>query len=137
MNFLEAPKTRHREINMIPLINIVFLLLIFFILTSTFRTVDPIDHQIPEASSGKTGVVTEAILTLEADGAITLDGEPFTQAELGSVLGDMAAAGKSKLLIKVAQLASISMLRDVMASAEAAGFGEILLATRRASASNP
>lgn len=42
-----------REINMIPLINLVFLLLIFFLVSGTIEEFDVIPLEIPVADSGK------------------------------------------------------------------------------------
>lgn len=131
MKFEGAPRHRQHAINMVPLINIVFLLLIFFILTSTFRTIDPIDHQLPEADSSEPGVAVQAVLTVAADGELTIDGEPVARGNLPATFRATVAAEKTTLLIKVAQLATISMLRDVMDEAKVAGFEQVLLATRR------
>lgn len=137
MKFLEAKRRRHHAINMIPLINIVFLLLIFFILTSTFRTIDPIDQQLPEADSGESGVPIEVIVTVAADGELAIDGEPVRRAALPAAFGTLVAEQRTRLLIKVAQLASVAMLRDVMEAANAAGFEQVVLATRQALTDEP
>ena len=137
MKFEGAPRHRQHAINMIPLINIVFLLLIFFILTSTFRTVDPIDHQLPEAQSSEPGVAAQAVLTVAADGALTIDGEPVARDGLPAMFRAAVTEEKTTLLVKVAQLATISMLQEVMDEAKAAGFQEILLATRRTESDAP
>ena len=132
MKFEGAPRHRQHAINMVPLINIVFLLLIFFILTSTFRTID-----LPEADSSEPGVAVEAVLTVAADGELTIDGEPVARGSLPATFRAAVAADKTTLLIKVAQLATISMLRDVMDEAKVAGFDQVLLATRRAELEAP
>ena len=137
MKFEGAPRHRQHAINMIPLINIVFLLLIFFILTSTFRTVDPIDHQLPEAESSEPGVSVQAVLTVAADGELTIDGAPVARDGLAATFRAAVTAEKTTLLIKVAQLATVSMLQEVMDEAKAAGFEQVLLATRRAEPDTP
>ncbi len=137
MKFLEAKRRRHHAINMVPLINIVFLLLIFFILTSTFRTIDPIDQQLPEADSGESGVPIEAVVTVAADGELAIDGEPVLRAALPAAFATLVAEQRARLLIKVAQLASVAMLRDVMEVAKAAGFEQVVLATRQTSTDEP
>lgn len=74
-----------------PLIDVVFLLLIFFILTSTFAQQDhslvPVD--LPEGGSGE-GLSdnTSITLYLDADGAVTVesaDGELVTITELADL----------------------------------------------------
>ncbi len=131
MKFEGAPRHRQHAVNMVPLINIVFLLLIFFILTSTFRTIDPVDHQLPEADSSEPGIAAEVVLTVTAGGGITIDGEPAGWDSLPATLRTVVQADRTTLLVKAAQLVSVAMLRDIMEAAEAAGFRQVLLATRR------
>ncbi len=137
MKFEGAPRHRRHAINMVPLINVVFLLLIFFVLTSTFRTIDPVDQQLPEADSGEAGITTETVLTVAADGSITVDGEAVGRDALPAALHASVTANGGTLLVKAAQLASVSMLRDIMEEADAAGFRQVLLATRRAEPDQP
>lgn len=42
-----------RQISLVPLINVVFLLLIFFLVAGTVEKVDVIDVELPEAESGE------------------------------------------------------------------------------------
>lgn len=46
-------KKQARQISLVPLINVVFLLLIFFLVAGTVEKVDVIDVQLPEAQSGE------------------------------------------------------------------------------------
>ncbi|MEM1140119.1 MAG: biopolymer transporter ExbD [Pseudomonadota bacterium] len=65
---------------MLPLINIVFLLLIFFMLTAQFIAVDPFDVTVPasdlEASPGPQGFV----IAISQDGRMALDGNVVDEA---------------------------------------------------------
>ena len=49
----ERNKKAIRQISLVPLINVVFLLLIFFLVAGTVEKVDVIDVQLPEAESGE------------------------------------------------------------------------------------
>lgn len=50
---IERNKTGAKEVGMIPLINLVFLLLIFFLVAGTIEKFDLIDIELPVADSGK------------------------------------------------------------------------------------
>lgn len=76
MNF-RSQRTRRSEpdLDMTPLIDVVFLLLIFFLVTATFaqrdQSVVPVD--LPEGQSGASGASdARATVYLEADGSFTL-----------------------------------------------------------------
>lgn len=68
--------------NVIALINIVFLLLIFFMLTARFMAPDPVPLELPEALRGDTAESTEQRLVIDREGELYLDGEPLPDPAL-------------------------------------------------------
>jgi len=80
-------------LNLTPMIDVVFLLLIFFMVATTF--LDPereIGIDLPEAESGVASEVDddEVIVNIMADGSLFLSGEPIDDAGLTAAL-DRAA----------------------------------------------
>ncbi len=74
MRFPEFPRREQGE-NVIPLINIVFLLLVFFMLAGTLSAPDPFDVEPPESLEGvETAQPEEGVILLAADGRLALDG---------------------------------------------------------------
>ena len=68
-----ALKKKIKQINLIPLINIIFLMLIFFMLAGTITKIDPHKINIPESiikSDPKTPFLT---LIVKKDGKIFID----------------------------------------------------------------
>lgn len=71
------PKRPSHSIDMAPLIDVVFLLLVFFMLTSSF-TMPSMPLKLPGAS-GVTSARADAItISVAADGGIEIDGEIVT-----------------------------------------------------------
>lgn len=68
LNFTE-PARRPRGESIIPMINVVFLLLIFFMMTSHLVAPEPFDVVPPKTGNGEPGE-TSAILFLSAEGEI-------------------------------------------------------------------
>ena len=64
MNFRASP-SEAVEINLAPLIDVVFLLLIFFMVTTTFSKESQIRVQLPEATSAEKPVEAENILIIQ------------------------------------------------------------------------
>lgn len=83
-------------INMTPMIDIVFLLLIFFLTATTFaREEVEMDMRLPEAHSGVEGKNAHPIIVqVFADGRMTLDGREVTLEALRQKL--MSAAAKNQ-----------------------------------------
>ena len=84
MNFRAASSLRRKEapaINLTPLIDVVFILLIFFLLTTTFRSTAGLDVDLPSASSGQTAQnENQVILTLNTSGELFLQDQKVSRS---------------------------------------------------------
>ena len=76
------PRPRNDEERILPLINVVFLLLIFFMLAGELSAHDPFDIQPPTSSSTTPAESRDIVLQLAADGRMALDGEEIAEADL-------------------------------------------------------
>lgn len=82
---LTAPRRREETENIIPLINIVFLLLIFFMLTGVLSAPDLFEVTPPE-SAATTEAAPDAEILLATDGRLAVDGEPASLEDLPALL---------------------------------------------------
>ncbi|ADU61595.1 MAG: biopolymer transporter ExbD [Pseudodesulfovibrio sp.] len=69
--------SRRSEINMTPLIDMVFILLIFFIVTTSFVRESGVDVERPSAESVETKEKANVLLGLTSDGQIFVEGRPL------------------------------------------------------------
>ena len=72
---LPAPERRDQGENVIPLINVVFLLLIFFMLAGSFQATEPFEVEPPEVRAGEPEDDDEGVILLGADGQLAFEGE--------------------------------------------------------------
>lgn len=77
------------QLNLTPLIDVVFLLLIFFMVATSF--LDPekeIEIELPQAMSGEAmdEAPDELIINVMQDGSLIVSGQPIDEAGLGSTL---------------------------------------------------
>ena len=63
---------RERTISVVPMINIVFLLLVFFLLTATVAPPDPVPVRLPQVEGRGAVAAESAVLHVAADGAVAL-----------------------------------------------------------------
>jgi biopolymer transport protein ExbD len=70
------------EINIVPLVDIVLVVLIIFMVTATYIVKPSIKVTLPEASTGENVEPSSLGITVTADGSLLLDGEPITEADL-------------------------------------------------------
>ena len=85
---MEFPRRRTRasQENIIPLINVVFLLLIFFLLAGTISAPDVWPVDLPTAAELLPAPDEQAQLLVTADGQIAFRDQPVTNDELGAVI---------------------------------------------------
>jgi biopolymer transport protein ExbD len=115
-----------------PLIDVVFLLLIFFLLTATFVTNPSIPVDLPKASSKVTERVRRnLVVTVHSTGEVEFQGKVMDLSELKKRLLQASEENASaKVLIRADSKAAVGNMVDVMDLAQNAGFSEFGLATR-------
>ncbi len=90
MVFRERKRNRGVDLNVTSLIDVLFLLLIFFMLTSTFKRAGELELNLPESSTAPpagVGAATEGVdLVLTEQGTLMLDGTPTTFDALPAAL---------------------------------------------------
>ena len=93
MNFTPIAQEQSESVPLAPLIDIVFLTLVFFMVTSVYSTQESeIDITLPTASSAMPDERTqgEIFINLRADGQIVLNGREVAEGELQSILDRVA-----------------------------------------------
>jgi len=121
---------RHRAIlEITPLIDVVFLLLIFFLLTST-SIQRSMDVDLPQARSSEISPPKGIVVTLQADNSLRIDREPIELDGLVGVLrARLGAAEQTALTIEADRRASFERFAQVLDRARLAGARQINLAT--------
>lgn len=86
------------EFNMSSMTDIVFLLLIFFMLTSTMVTTNALDLVLPKAK-GKTDSNQNISVSINKDLQVFIEKEPVAEAELESKLLALFAGKEDKAIV--------------------------------------
>ncbi|MCL7941124.1 biopolymer transporter ExbD [Halomonas sp. ATCH28] len=74
------------EVNLTPLIDVVFLLLIFFMVSTTFETRQALELELPESESGQDMETSPVTLVVTAAGDYRLGEQVHTAGTLGEAL---------------------------------------------------
>ncbi len=135
MRFRSPTARRVQRENTVPLINIVFLLLIFFLLTSVLAPGDPFAITPPEAETGAAADDPVPTLYLAADGRLSA-GSGSTAGATGGAAGTaiaaaVAGAAEPTVRIKADAAARAGDLRRAIAIARGAGAAHIEVVTER------
>lgn len=132
-------RSRNEAENTIPLINVVFLMLIFFLLAGTVATPLSPDIEMPETQALAQVPPAENVIQMNKAGGVIYKGQDFTQADLKALIvekfppeGDLAKQqGLSILADRHLKLDKLSGLLQMLRQA---GYRKIRLVTLRAGA---
>ncbi|HEU4463732.1 MAG TPA: biopolymer transporter ExbD [Gemmatimonadota bacterium] len=122
---------RKALINITSLIDVVFLLLLFFVVTSTFLERPGLDLTLPAASPTEVARRDEVTVELDADGATWLDGARLQAADLESEIERaLAAAGTERVVLEADERVPHGRVVEAMDAARRAGATGLVVATR-------
>lgn len=122
--------------HLIPLINVVFLMLIFFMLAGQIRASDGLPFVPPAMDSGGPEVSAQVEIVMTEDGGVFLNGVPVQPNELSRAWAEGrgvegAARSQSPVLVKIDQALTAEQWQPVLAWVSDAGFESVHLSTRR------
>ena len=129
MNFRRHLKSvRTFEINLTPLIDVIFQLLIFFMLSSNFTQPTAINVRLPKAVTSDIVRDENLMIVVTSENIIYLNEKVITLDELKDVLSKGAGA-KRPVLIKADRRASVGRIVDVWDLGRSLGIERINVAT--------
>lgn len=129
------PKREELNVNLTPLIDVVFLLLIFFMVSTKFKDESKLDIELPKASSTKV-MEAHAILDIKIDahGRYHIRGnqlEPDQRAPLRALLKHWHTHDQGQLIISGDQQAPHQSLVTLLDIAQQEGVQNIQIKTRK------
>lgn len=123
---------RQPVISMIPLINVVFLLLIFFLVAGTVEKIDVIDVELPEAVSGELADTGPVEVLLGRHDEIIINDRPVAFDALGEAVAELLADQPDRLItLKADARMDAPRMIQVMDAIKQAGGVNLALTTQR------
>jgi biopolymer transport protein ExbD len=123
-------KAEDQGIDISPLIDMVFILLIFFMVSTTFVKDMDLDIDRPKASSASTASTKAIRLYIAEDGSTYMDGQPIRVWMIQSRLRDMLRSGSSESVLVVCDESVPSRrLIEVVDQARLSGASDVGVAT--------
>ncbi|HKY38236.1 MAG TPA: biopolymer transporter ExbD [Polyangiaceae bacterium] len=86
-------------INVTPLVDVVLVLLIILMVTSSYAVSKSLPLQLPKASTGESSDKGLLAISIDAAGALFLDGQPIAKPELRQRVRRRATAEETRALI--------------------------------------
>ena len=115
---MRLPARRRRRLPLTPLIDVIFLLLLFFMLSSTFLRFSEVEVASAGAAQGGASGGPAALLRLSADGTLSLNGETVSEDSLLDALRTLGESGTTRLVLTAGAGSAVQDLVDVLALVE-------------------
>lgn len=124
------------SINLTPLIDVVFLLLIFFMVTTTFTRETRLQVNLPEAEAETLSTETERLeIVVSRDGSFALNGQTLVNGRVETLLRGLALESDGNfdlpVIIVADSQASHQSVVTAMDAIAQAGFARLSIATQR------
>lgn len=138
MHFRRQSK-QYDDINLTPLIDVVFLLLIFFMVSTTFTKDTHLKVDLPEAEGQQAAQMVEKIeVMISADGNYAVNGESLVNSQMKTLLTaiEVKGQGNKDLPFVITADANVAYEKviQVMDAAGRLGYAKLSMTTRHPSA---
>jgi biopolymer transport protein ExbD len=135
---LQFKKTRSLEpdINLIPFIDVLLVILIFLMLTTTWSKFNEMNLSLPSASNGHPSEANSTwIVSVSSQGAYAINGTPVEGRQTQDLQNALSGLNNSEgsLLIKADASATHQAVVNVLEAARSNGITKIAFATQAAS----
>jgi biopolymer transport protein ExbD len=121
--------TDEMDINITPMLDIVFIMLIFFIVTTSFVKETGIDPSRPAAQTAQAKSVANILIGIDADGQIWIDRRPVHVNQVRQLVESTVAENPESSAVLIADEVSPSgVVLDVMDQVRLGGVSNIAIA---------
>lgn len=118
------------QIDLTPLVDVVFILLVFVLLAASFSRQPAVAVALPHADGARPVTSEALVVTIERDGGTWLDGAKISAKALPSALKQRRAAHQA-LLVRADGAVALERAVLVLDAGRSAGFAQLSIATQR------
>lgn len=137
MNFQRGQKKEEPEINLVPMIDVLLVILIFLVITTTYSKFAELEITLPEATAteiDKNIKQSNTIdVTVNAAGSYTINLVPIAFSSIEGLRNELQAAAKDEknpvIIINADAKATHQSVITVMEAARLAGYNQVTFST--------
>ena len=135
MNFQRGRSREEPEINLVPMIDVLLVIIIFLMLSTTYSKFSGLEINLPTADASKQAEQPNEIdVAVTASGQILINKSPLTATDVKSISDALRRAAGTRedpiIVINADAKATHQSVIDVMQGAQTAGYPHISFATQ-------
>ncbi|GAB2801270.1 biopolymer transporter ExbD [Halomonas shantousis] len=118
------------EVNLTPMLDVVFIMLIFFIVTTSFIKESGVEIERPEAASASPRPDAQVMVAITPEGAVWVDGQPVDAHRVGGEVARLVS-DQGGVVIQADRNSTTGLLIEVMDRIRDAGVDNVAVAASR------
>jgi biopolymer transport protein ExbD len=132
MSLLSQKRRKRPEMNLVPLIDVLVMLIFFAFVTMQFKSAATLNITLPKVeTAGKNEFRGNVTISIDKDGSLTLNNKPVTDAQLPALLQELKKIDKDvTVLIRSDEKATLDRLTFVWDACRKVGLNKHSLQSR-------
>lgn len=118
------------EVNLTPMLDVVFIMLIFFIVTTSFIKESGVEIERPQSSAATPRPDAQVMVAISSEGTVWVDGRPVDAHRVGEQVAALVN-GDGDVVIQADRTATTGRLIEVMDRLRDAGVSDVSVAATR------
>ncbi|QEA40136.1 biopolymer transporter ExbD [Pistricoccus aurantiacus] len=127
---LGASNEESGEVNLTPMLDVVFIMLIFFIVTTSFIKESGVEIERPQSSAATPRADAQVLVAITPEGAVWVDGDPVDIHRVGGEVANLIS-DDGGVVIQADKASRTGLLIEVMDRIRQAGVVNIAVAANR------
>ena len=129
---LYIKKRKRPEMNLVPLIDVLVMLIFFAFVTMQFRTITTMNLTLPKVeTAGKSELKESLTISITKEGAVDFNGKPATMEALEQLVRQVGSVTKDiTVVIRLDENTPVKIMAEVMDICRKQGLNKIRLQSR-------
>ncbi|QUM78019.1 biopolymer transporter ExbD [Moritella sp. 24] len=116
-------------VDLTPMIDMVFILLIFFLVTASFNKMNAIDIQRPDGATNDQQGAVSLVVSIDAENGVWIEGEPVDIRKLRSRVKNLSGGEHTSVMLNADRTVDTGRLIEVLDQVRLAGVDNVAVAT--------
>ncbi len=133
MSGIYERRRKRPEMNLLPLIDVLVMLIFFAFVTMQFRSASTLNISVPKVeTAGKNEFSGKITIGVDKDGALTFNGRPVTAAQLLPLLEEVKKANKdTPVLVRADEVTQFKKVTEVWDTCRKLGLSKVVMQVRQ------
>ena len=133
MSLLQGKRRKRPELNLVPLIDVLVMLIFFAFVTMQFKSVTTLNITVPKVqTAGKNELSGKVEIGVDKDGTISFNGRVIRDEDLHGLLAEVQRVNKdTPILVRADEVTQFKKVTEVWDACRQLGLSKVVMQTRK------